>query len=44
VERPLLAAVTAQVIMDLAHRRGSDGLLLLAATGRRPLPTAFTVL
>jgi hypothetical protein len=43
VERPLpaaAAAVTAQVIMDLAHRRGSDGLLLLAAAGRRPYPLA----
>lgn len=47
VECPLpdvAAAVTTQVIMDLAHHRGRDGLLLLAATGRRPLPTGFTVL
>jgi Mycothiol maleylpyruvate isomerase N-terminal domain len=47
VERPLpdaAAAVTAQVIIDLAHHRGRDGLLLLAATGRRPLPVGFTVL
>ena len=47
VECPLpdvAAAVTTHVIMDLAHHRGRDGLLLLAATGRRPLPTGFTVL
>ncbi len=47
VERPVpaaVAAVTAQVIMELAHQQGRDGPLLLAATGRRPLPPGFTVL
>lgn len=47
VERPLpapAAAITAQVIMDLAHHRGLDGPLLLAATGRRSLPEGFSVL
>lgn len=47
VNRPLLdipAAITAQVITDLAHRRGLDSTLFLAARGRRPLSAGFTIL
>ena len=38
------AAVTLDLVAALAHRRGRDTELLLAATGRGALPTGYTVL
>lgn len=44
-EPPGLATeVTFEVVASLARRRGQAGALLLAATGRGPLPAGFSVL